>query len=124
MILKIVRLSKARLPKLPYGEAARKILGENYELDLIFADSRFVKNLERQYLGRKKDTNILSFPLSKSVGEIVMNPEFIKKEALNYKVSFKRYLFRLFLHGILHLKGFRHGREMEREEIKFQNRYG
>ncbi len=118
MTLKIVKLGKIGLPKLPYRKAALRVLGRSYELDLIFASSAFMKNLNKTYRRKNKSTNVLAFGLSETKGEIVFDSELIKREARKYGQTFKKQLWRLFLHGIFHLKGYKHGSRMDAAEAK------
>src|SRR5581483_3378928 len=64
---------------------------------------------------RRKDhvSNVLSFPLSKASGEILI----CKQAAEPFSVEY------LFIHGVLHLKGFAHGATMEREERRVLRRF-
>lgn len=62
----------------------------------------------------KKTSNVLAFPLSKTSGEIVI----CKAAAKPYTADF------LFIHGLLHLKGYKHGGIMEREEAKLIKKFG
>ncbi|MDP3785264.1 MAG: rRNA maturation RNase YbeY [bacterium] len=107
-------------PRLPYERAAKKILGKSYELDLIFVKSSDMKNLNKHYRKLNKSTNVLSFALSPAFGQLVFDPNLIKKEAKSSGKPFRKYLWRLFLHGLLHLKGFQHGRKMDAAESKIK----
>lgn len=85
-----------------------KVLGINYELSLVFASDALTRRLNRIYRGIDKPTNILAFPLSKTSGEIFINPSRAKPFSVKY----------LFIHGLLHLKGTEHGDTMEQAEKK------
>ena len=91
-------------------------MGKKFELDLIFADSKQMTELNKKYRNRDKDTNVLSFNLSPDIGQIFINPEFAKKEAPTYERSYKSHLWALYIHGLLHLKGYNHGKDMEKKE--------
>ena len=112
------------MPRLPWQKTARKIMGKDYELDLIWATSRFMKKMNRRYRNLNKNANVLAFALTPRSGEIILDPKTAKKEYGLFGENFKKHLWRLFLHALLHLKGYRHergGREkakMERAEKK------
>ncbi len=91
-----------------FKKAKIKVLGKKYELDLVFADTKLMKKLNRTYRGKNKDSNVLAFSLTPAVGQIFLNPAFIKKEGGD--------LFALYLHGLLHLSGYNHGKEMDKME--------
>jgi ssRNA-specific RNase YbeY (16S rRNA maturation enzyme) len=82
-----------------------KVLGKKYDLSVVLADDAMMKKLNETYHKKKGATNVLSFPLSPEMGEI-----FINKNADNKDF--------LFIHSLLHLKGLKHGKIMEKEEQK------
>ncbi|MCX6731545.1 MAG: rRNA maturation RNAse YbeY [Candidatus Parcubacteria bacterium] len=82
-----------------------KVLGKKYDLSVVVADSRTMKKLNETYRKKKGPANVLSFPLSKDMGEIFINKKANQKDFL-------------FIHSLLHLKGLKHGKIMEREEQK------
>jgi probable rRNA maturation factor len=106
--------------KIPFEKIADASLGKGYELSLVFCDSKFSKNLNKIYRGKDKPTNILSFPLSKTSGEIFIDLELCKKEAKKFGQTYTNFVGFLFIHGLLHLKGMRHGDTMERAETRLR----
>lgn len=111
-MLSVVKISKARTPRLPYRAMMKKVLGKKYDLEIVFATPPMIKKIY------KKNTNVLSFNLSKNQGQIFLEPNLIKKEAPSYNRNFRDHLRALYVHGLLHLKGFAHSREMEIMERK------
>ncbi|MBJ57275.1 MAG: rRNA maturation RNase YbeY [Rickettsiales bacterium] len=92
-----------------------------------------IKELNYKWRGIKKPTNVLSFPnnLNKDksinayqyLGDILISYDTLKKETTIYKVPFVNHLSHILIHGILHLKGYKHDlwREeniMKKEEIR------
>ena len=62
-------------------EAIKKeILGRKYELSLVFATPQKIQKLNKIYRNINKPTDILSFPLSKTSGEIFICKDEAKKE--------------------------------------------
>jgi len=57
---------------------------------------------------------VLSFPLSKNSGEILI----CKSAAKPYTVDY------LFIHGVCHLKGYKHGATMESIESRLLKKFG
>lgn len=103
----ITNQTKRAVPKAPFEKLKDKVLGKSYELSLVFVGDKLSHKLNFLYRGKDKPTNVLSFPLSKSSGEIFID------------LSFKEHsVIFLFIHGLLHLKGMQHGATMEREEKK------
>ena len=100
-----------------------KVLGKKYELSLVFVGPKTAKKLNKDY--RKKDyvPNVLSFPIDKDNGEIFICIDKAKKEASEYDMSQQSFIKFLFIHGLLHLKGYGHGAEMEKLEEKFKKKF-
>lgn len=99
------------------------ILGKKYSLSIAYVDQKTSKELNKKYRGKNKPTNILSFPLRKDMGEIVLCPDIIKKEAENFNRTFDQFLGFLVIHGMLHLDGMEHGSTMEESEKKYDQKY-
>ncbi|MEA1929678.1 MAG: rRNA maturation RNase YbeY [Patescibacteria group bacterium] len=92
------------------------VLGPRYELSLAFVSSRVSRELNRLYRHKDKPANILSFPLTDTDGEILMVEALITQEAEKLGWKPTDYTIFLFIHGLLHLKGYAHGSKMEHEE--------
>ena len=103
---------------IPFTRLKNTVLGRDFELSLVFIDNTFSRRLNAQYRGKNKPTNVLSFPISKKSGEIFIDLVTAKKEAGVFEMSFQKFVTFLFIHGLLHLKGMRHGATMERAEKK------
>lgn len=93
-----------------------KVLGKRFELSVVFADNVLMKKLNATYRKKARTTNVLSFSLSKKEGEIFINKTLARKEAKEIEMPTRKYLDFLFVHSLLHLKGYEHGKEMERKE--------
>lgn len=114
----ITRLTKGKLPSLPFSDVKNHILGKNFELSLAFVDIKTMKKLSKEYKGNDSHTNILTFPLEKNEAEIVMNLQTIRSVAKEFGMKYYEHLLFLFIHGCLHLKGHKHSPEMEALEEK------
>ncbi len=101
----------------------RDILGQDYSLSLAFVSAKKSQEINKQYRGKDKPTNILSFSLRKNEGEILLCKPVIRKEAKNFGKTFDGFLGFLVIHGMLHLKGCVHGATMERLELKYDQKY-
>lgn len=111
--------TKGRLPRLPFVSIKNKILGEKYEMGLTLLQSQEQKKINKTYRGIDKTTNILSFPLSKTSGEITIDPIKVKKDAPLFNMNYTQFFKLLFIHGLLHLKGYEHSSTMEKAEKKY-----
>src|SRR3989344_6521219 len=116
MVFIIKNLTKGKLPRLPFVKMAVAVLGEEYEGSLVVASSRRVRELNRTYRGKDKETNILSFPLEKKEGEIFLDLAKARKDAPLFDRSYSNFIGFLFIHALFHLKGFDHSSTMEKQE--------
>lgn len=116
--LTVTRTTKGKLPSLPFLAVKNHILGKNFTLSLAFIDIYTMKKLSKEYKKEETHTNILTFPLDSKNAEIVMNLQTVRCVAKNFGMKYQEHLLFLFIHGCLHLKGYKHGTEMEALEEK------
>jgi probable rRNA maturation factor len=120
---------KARLEQA--AEAARKAARLRGGVTLLLADDARLKVLNRDFRGKNKPTNVLSFPSEEDgyAGDIAMAHGVTRKEALAAGKAFADHAIHLTVHGVLHLAGHDHeddadaGR-MEALEVKILKRLG
>ncbi len=115
----IINQTKSKLPRLPFLALKKDILGEKYSLSLAFITKNKMRELNNTYRKIDKPTNILSFPLSKKEGEILICLDIVKKELEKFDKTYPQLLGYLIIHGMLHLKGMDHGKKMENAEKKY-----
>lgn len=118
--LTITRETRGKLPSLPFLRMKNAILGEQYELSLVFVGRKKAIQLHKDWKSKNDPVNILSFPLAKNEGEIIISLEKARSECRHFDRSYENYLAFLFIHGCTHLKGFVHGNKMEQEEKKYR----
>ena len=123
MIFAIINLTHYPLPRLPYRKAADRALGGNYDLEVIAASSSLMKTINKAYRGKETSTNVLSFSLGPEAGQLFLDPDVIAKEAAMLGMSRGRHAWNIYLHGLLHLKGFNHGSAMERAFRKISREF-
>ena len=111
-------------PRVPFEQMKRAALGVHYELSLVICGDDLARHLNKKHRHKKYAANVLSFPLSHTEGEIFLNARASERESRKYHVSERERLALLFVHGLLHLKGLRHGRTMEREEARLLRVFG
>jgi probable rRNA maturation factor len=115
----IVNTTKGKLPRLPFVSMKDAVLGPTYELGVRFVSAAKQRELNRTYRAKDSTTNILSFPLSKTAGDITIDLSKVRQEAPLFDMTYAQFLAYLFIHGLLHLKGFEHSSTMEKEEKKY-----
>lgn len=119
-------LQKIDLPLLE--KVAQKILNDSgcpdAELSVLLVDDAGIQPLNRDYLGKDRPTNVLSFSMREGemagvpddlLGDVVISTETAARDAAEAGVPFESELYFLLLHGILHLLGYDHERGTEEE---------
>lgn len=83
------------------------------ELSVALADDATVRRLNRDYRGKDRPTNVLSFPGPGGplLGDIVMALETLLAEAREEGIAPEHHLAHLTVHGLLHLLGHDHETE-------------
>jgi probable rRNA maturation factor len=116
MPISIHNSTKEKLPKHPYEKMMEKVLGAEYDLSLSIIDSDKIKEINHTYRNKDVATDILSFPLNNNAGEIFICLKEAEKEAPKHNRDFDNFIAFLFIHGLMHLKGFDHSSTMESNE--------
>lgn len=108
------------------------------EVSFCFAGDDFVQNLNAEFRGRDKPTNVLSFPAGFDVkgkipalhlGDVILALGVVEKEAAGQGKTLEDHTAHLVIHGLLHLLGFNHetareAAEMEALEIDLLKTFG
>ena len=87
--------TKGKLPSLPFAAMKEYILGKTYELSLVFVPDETSTQLNFSYRGKNKPTNVLAFPLSKTEGEIFINPNKAKEEAREWSKTYEKFISKI-----------------------------
>ena len=94
--------------------------GLDKELGVVFVEHQDMLALNTTYRGKHYATDVLSFAMDGGVlGEIVLCPDVIVKQAEEHDLHQAEELAYLFLHGILHLLGFDHEQDTQRAAEMF-----
>ena len=85
------------------------------ELSVVFLDEKDAKRINWQYRSKDYATDVLSFSTDDpdAVGELVMCPQVLKKQALDNKLTYENEVTRMIVHGVLHLLGYDHEKSPE-----------
>src|SRR3989344_110301 len=118
----LVKLGKidpaGQKPRLPFGKIADSVLPA-WDISLVIAGEDRARNLNHALRNKEYVPNVLSYKVGKASGEIILCPSIARKEASQYGHTYTEHLLFLFIHGLLHLKGLRHGDTMEKQERKY-----
>jgi len=121
-IRNLTRKSSKALAGLPFTEIAEKAL-PGWEISLVFVAPAKACELNQQLRGKDYIPNVLSYALSDKSGEIFICPSEATKQSPDFQLPPSDFILLLFIHGLLHLKGWVHGVKMERCERKILSNY-
>ena len=91
------------------------------ELVVVFMDPAPAKQLNKEYRGKEYATDVLSFESDdpESLGELIICPQVIKKQAKDHGLLFREELAYMLTHGVLHLLGYDHETSQKDAEEMF-----
>jgi probable rRNA maturation factor len=83
------------------------------EIAILLTDDSAIREMNRQWRGQDKPTNVLSFPASTGghathLGDIAIAYETLNREAVAEEKPASNHLAHLVIHGYLHLLGYDH----------------
>ncbi len=104
------------------------------EVSVILVDDQYIRELNRDYRGVDRPTDVLSFALDEGeempdvaeenhlLGDIYISLDTAKRQAEEYGHSLEREIAFLALHGVLHLLGYDHMEETETKAMREQEK--
>ena len=89
-------------------------------LNFIFCSDEYLHHINLTYLQHDTLTDVITFPYSdQSIeGDVFISIERVEENAAQFKVSFEQELYRVIIHGTLHLLGFRDKSEEEQKLMR------
>ena len=136
------------LHAISFEKIGREILGARYSLSLVVCGDHLARRINHAFRAPARDLsarlpernrsqsgnartgkknyspNVLSFALGRHEGEIFLNARKAEREIIKLGIPVRKRVAYLFVHGCLHLKGYRHGQRMEKLEQKFLKKFG
>ena len=98
---------------------------------IAFVSDKAIRELNRQFRGVDKATDVLSFPLEdpdeSNLGDIAISVDTASAQAKENGLKFDEEVAQLILHGLLHLSGYDHETDngkMNRLELKLRKKLG
>ncbi|MEY3343487.1 MAG: hypothetical protein RL090_1171 [Bacteroidota bacterium] len=94
-------------------------------LTYVFCNDRYLRKINKQFLGHDYNTDIITFPSieqrSGSVsGEMYISIDRIRANASDYGVTIKEELRRVMVHGLLHLCGEKDKTSKEQTKMRWE----
>ncbi|MCE5284677.1 MAG: rRNA maturation RNase YbeY [Pelosinus sp.] len=111
-------------------------LDAHTEVSIVLSDDEYIHKLNYEYRGKDQPTDVLSFALSEGeepeiidgptevlLGDIIISVETAMRQAAEYGHSLEREMAYLTVHGILHLLGYDHMAEEEKQEMRTEEEH-
>lgn len=107
----------------------------NTDKDMLFtlrlSDDAEIQRLNKDFRGKDKPTNVLSFPAGdevpgmemiempeKYIGDVIVSVETLEREAQEQNKTVRDHFVHLFVHSVLHLLGYDHIKDEEAEVME------
>lgn len=121
-MIEISNTSKTRIKKVKLKKIAERVLkgekSKSKDVSVVFVSPQRMRQISKRYHRKDIAANVLSFEGGEfSLGEIVLCPLAIRKDALEYKIPFQKALSLMFVHGLLHLLGHDHKTRKEEKRM-------
>lgn len=118
------------VPQARIRDVAHMVLGQlkhrDAHISIHLVGDKKIRRLNREYRGKDAVTDVLSFGMQEGEmphqfmqgenvdwGDIFISVPKIRRQAKEYHVPFKEELYRMTIHGILHLLGYDHEKEKD-----------
>ncbi len=96
------------------------------EVALVFINDADIRELNAQYRGKDKPTNVLSFAsedellpgMPAVLGDVILSYDTVRREAAEQDKTVRDHTTHLIVHGLLHLLGYDHEQDDEAEEME------
>ena len=115
---------------------AKKLLGAVGEdastVSISLVDDATIRELNHVHRGKDRPTDVLSFPMyepdedhvgdERFIGDIVISIDTARRQAAEYDAPLQNEIYRLLIHGLLHLLGHDHMEPEERAQMEAEER--
>lgn len=99
-------------------------------ISLTIVNDAAIRELNNAHRGKDKATDVLSFPFEPSevegperlLGDIVISVETARRQAADYDATLQNEVYRLAIHGLLHVLGHDHMEAEERAVMEAEER--
>ncbi len=111
----------------------RELLAAVHEADasisITLVNDATIREINRAHRGKDRPTDVLSFPLEpepfaqeRLLGDIVISIDTARRQAADYDAPLQQELYRLSIHGLLHILGHDHEEPGERARMESEER--
>lgn len=118
----ITNLTRRPVPRFAYAKIAAAVL-PGWDISLVFVGPTRAQKLNVQLRKKSYIPNVLSYAVGEKNGEVFICLEEAARQAPAHDMSSRIFVLYLFIHALLHLKGWPHGATMEQWERKLLARF-
>lgn len=101
----------------------------DYEVSVSFVTNEEIKKLNKAYRNVDRETDVLSFPMDDDgidgiiiLGDIVLSTQKIIEQANDFGHSLEREMLYLTVHSMLHLLGYDHMDDDEKDDMRLREK--
>ncbi|MFA5996234.1 MAG: rRNA maturation RNase YbeY [Candidatus Paceibacterota bacterium] len=120
--VEITNLTRRSVPRFAYTTVAATVL-PGWDISLVFVGPKKAQSLNQQLRKKSYTPNVLSYAPGQTSGEIFICLQEAERQAPSHTMTARVFVLYLFIHGLLHLKGWAHGSTMEQCEQKLVKRF-
>ena len=134
-MIEVNNLTRTKISEAFLKRVAEMVLkgerGQKKAISIALVSQKRAVELNKKYRKKDKVANVLSFPIGNDkipsgvegcLGEVVICPQEVRKEAKKYGMIFEQALAWMCIHGILHLLGYDHKKERDVKRMEQKER--
>lgn len=124
-----VPVDEARLSTLARHTLSSEEVDDGVELSVLFITSNHMKQLNSRFADNDYATDVLAFPMMEDnesatiLGDVVICPEVAETNAARLGHGLAREMDTLIVHGTLHLLGYDHQNDADKERMEERQRH-
>jgi len=96
------------------------------EVNISFCSNDEIVKINKKYLSHDYSTDIITFAYTEKYytdSDVIISLESVKQNAARYGISFRKELFRVIIHGILHICGYNDSNKNEKVLMRKKENY-
>jgi len=96
-------------------------------LSFVFCTDEYLLEVNKKFLNHDYYTDIITFDYNESIilsGDFIISIDRVKDNSLTHQCAFHKELYRVIIHGVLHLLGFSDKTETQQKKMRLlEDRY-
>ena len=96
-------------------------------INLVFCNDKIIREYNLKYLRHDYETDIITFydrdEEDQTEAELLISVETVRSNSVRFRTTYERELYRVIIHGILHLCGYKDKTQKQKEIMKKKENY-